>query len=91
MGPVIKVGASRGTESLHDSPLEGNGFELPVRERGESGGRLCRAPLLGTGRRALFADRQSRTALAARQLAERLNDNRVRQYDRGGEQQEMMS
>ena len=26
----IKVGASRGTESLHDSPLEGTGFELSV-------------------------------------------------------------
>jgi hypothetical protein len=51
---------------------------------------LCRAPLLGTGRRALFADRQSRTALAARQFAERLNDNRVRQYDRNGEQQESL-
>jgi hypothetical protein len=33
---VIKVGAPRGTESLHDSPLEGSAFELPVRGRGPS-------------------------------------------------------
>ena len=36
-----------------DSPLEGTGFELRVRERGES---ACRACLLGTGRRALPTD-----------------------------------
>jgi hypothetical protein len=37
-----------------DSPLEGDGFELLVRERVESG---CRACLPWTGRPALFADR----------------------------------
>ena len=34
--PVIKVGASRGTESLHDSPLEGDGFEPSVPRSKES-------------------------------------------------------
>jgi len=40
-----------GDREFADSPLEGDGFELLVRERGESG---CRACLLGTGRRALL-------------------------------------
>jgi hypothetical protein len=63
-------------EFATDSPLEGTGFELPVRERNESG---CRARQLGTGRRALlptdfigyptegypFGDRGGRVALSA--------------------------
>ena len=36
-----------------DSPVEGDGFELPVRGRGESS---CHARPLETGRCALFAD-----------------------------------
>jgi hypothetical protein len=40
-----------GSQFAGDSPLEGNGFELPVRERGESGcRRFCAVRLLGTGR-----------------------------------------
>src|ERR1700739_5015335 len=35
-----------GTESSSDSLLEGNGFELPVRGRGEAG---CRAPFDAPG------------------------------------------
>ena len=56
---------------------------------------LVVAPLsrsaLGTGRRALFADRQSRTALAAQQFAERLSGSRVRQHDRRAERQERLA
>src|SRR6516164_2712303 len=44
-GPVFTK-----TEFATDSPLEGTGFELPVRGRGQS--LLCRRKL-GTGRRAL--------------------------------------
>jgi hypothetical protein len=55
---------------------------------------LVVAPLsrraLGTGRRAV-PDRQSRTALAAQQFAERLSSSRVRQYDRRAERQERLA
>ena len=38
--------------SLHDSPLEGDGFELAVRGHGASGQRRsCAVRLLGTGAR----------------------------------------
>jgi len=44
--PSVSMGSFPGEETggLHDSPLEGDGFELPVRERGASGYRPFVAP-----------------------------------------------
>src|SRR6516162_5773517 len=52
---------------------------------------LCRARRLGRVDAPFFADRQSRTALAAEQFAERLSGNRVGQYHRRAERQERLA
>jgi hypothetical protein len=52
--PRSAAGGIERNRKFVDSLLEGDGFELLVRERGASG---CRACLPWTGRRALFVDR----------------------------------
>src|ERR1700745_3652285 len=53
-----------GTESSSDSLLEGNGFELPVRGRGEAG---CRAPFDAPGCLGRVGNRPSDPATAERE------------------------
>jgi hypothetical protein len=53
-----------GTESSHDSSLEGSGFELPVRGRGEAG---CRAPFDAPGCLGRVGSRPSDPATAERE------------------------